>query len=147
MERVARLVFALLVATASAGCAAEEGALAEPGVTADELRSRPDRVIQAAYTAGQIGERADGYLGVRLAPASASDLRARVSDINIRRRALYTELATRHGVTVSTIARATACELFASRIVEGEWYRDPTETWRRYTADAPVVMPSDCAAR
>ncbi len=66
---------------------------------------------------GQVGEQADGYLGlVGSAPAS---LRAQVDAVNIKRRAYYTEIAARRGAKIEEVAATTACEILASRVGPG----------------------------
>ena len=91
---------------------------------------------------GQVGEQADGYMGlVGSAPAA---LRARVDQINIQRRARYTELASQRGATIEEVAAATACQIFASRVGPGQYYRLPDGVWRRRNGNEPVPRPSHC---
>jgi uncharacterized protein YdbL (DUF1318 family) len=107
-------------------------------------QSAPDPVIEAARADGQVGEQADGYLGVRDANASA-DLRARVQQNNIKRRAYYTETATQRGATVEAMGAALACEQIArGRIAPGHWYRTEAQEWRQRIGDGPVQKPSYC---
>lgn len=107
-------------------------------------QSTPDPVIESARAAGDVGEQADGYLGVRTADAS-SDLRARVQQNNIKRRAYYTETATQRGATVEAMAAALACEQIArGRIAPGHWYRTEGQEWRQRVGDSPVQKPSYC---
>src|SRR3546814_5312536 len=80
-----------------------------------------DPVVEQARAQGVVGEQADGYLG--FAKSAAGDLKSRVDAINIKRRAFYTDLAAKRGVTVQEVAAATACELFQTRVVPGEAYR------------------------
>ncbi len=77
--------------------------------------------------------------------AISADLRGRVDQNNIRRRALYTRRATERNATVNEMAAAVACEVFQSRIAVGEKYRDESGQWRQRTASSPVAMPSFCA--
>lgn len=103
-------------------------------------QSGPDPVVESARKAGQVGEQADGYLGiVQSAPA---DLKARVDQINIKRRAVYTDLAAKRGVTVNDVAAAAACKLFESRVANGERYRDENGAWQ--TRNGAVKLPSYC---
>ena len=97
----------------------------------------------ALRATGQAGEQANGYLGVvgNAPPA----LRAQVDAVNIRRRSYYTELAARRGVNIEEVAAATACEIFASRIAPGQYYRLADGVWRRREGNAPVPRPSYCA--
>lgn len=91
---------------------------------------------------GVVGEQADGYMGlVGSAPAA---VRARVDQINIERRARYTELASQRGATIEEVAAATACQIFASRVGPGQYYRLPDGVWRRRNGSEPVPRPSHC---
>lgn len=96
----------------------------------------------ALRATGKVGEQADGYLGL-VADADAS-LRAQVNAINIKRRAYYTDLAARRGAKIEEVAAATACEIFASRVLPGQYYRGLDGVWRRREGNAPVPRPSYC---
>jgi hypothetical protein len=99
-----------------------------------------DAVI-AARTAGVVGERYDGYLGA-VAPLEPS-LRAQVSAINIKRRALFSGLAARRGVAAQDVGIAAACALLG-RVAVGEAYLLPEGNWRRRAAGEPAPRPSYC---
>ena len=103
-----------------------------------------DPAIAQARAAELVGEQADGFLGFTPNAQSSADLRGRVDQINLRRRALYTQRAGERNVSVNEMAAAVACEIFASRIAEGERYRDETGAWRQRTATLPVAMPGFC---
>lgn len=103
-----------------------------------------DAVVAQARAAGVVGEQADGFLGVVSGQTASADVRARVDQINIRRRAAYTTRAGERGVTVNEMAAAVACEIFANRVAVGEHYRDEANVWRQRTAGAAVAMPSFC---
>jgi uncharacterized protein YdbL (DUF1318 family) len=91
---------------------------------------------------GQVGEQADGYLGlVASAPAA---VRAQMDSINIQRRAAYTQLAAQRGATIEEVAAATACQLFATRVGPGQHYRLTDGVWRRRNGNEPVPRPSHC---
>ena len=96
-----------------------------------------------ARRAGIVGERYDGYLG--LAAATPDALRRKVAGINIRRRALYTGLATRRGVTPQTAGIAAGCELL-SRVAVGESYMLADGKWRRRGAGEAAPKPPHCAS-
>lgn len=92
---------------------------------------------------GQVGEQADGYLGlVGSAPAS---LRAQVDAVNIKRRAYYTEIAARRGAKIEEVAATTACEILASRVEPGQYYRLADGVWRKREGSEPVTRPGYCA--
>ena len=90
---------------------------------------------------GQVGEQADGYLGlVGSAPAA---LRAQVDAVNIKRRAYYTDLAAKRGAKIEEVAATTACELFRTKVAPGQYYRLPDGVWRQRDS-APIPLPSYC---
>lgn len=104
-----------------------------------------DTVVAQARASGHVGEQADGFLGFPPNAQISADLRSRVDQINIRRRALYAARAAERDVTVNEMAAAVACEIFAGRIALGERYRNEAGQWRQRTAAQPVEMPSFCA--
>lgn len=101
-------------------------------------------VITQARAAGLVGEQADGYLGFPSNSGVNADLRARVDQINIQRRALYTRRAQERGVSANEMAAAVACEVFDGRIAIGERYRGEDGQWRRHSAAGDIVKPSFC---
>ena len=92
-----------------------------------------DPAYQAARSAGQIGEQPDGYLGV--VGAGSPELRALVNNINIQRKAKYTQTAAA-GATVEQMAFTSGCRLIAAT-APGEKYKTPGGTWATRTAAAP----------
>lgn len=110
-----------------------------------EATAQADPALDQARAAGLIGEQADGYLGFVPGAAISADLRGRVEQNNIRRRALYTRRATERNATVNEMAAAVACEVFQNRIEVGERYRDEQSQWRQRTATQPVAVPSFCS--
>ena len=99
-----------------------------------------DAVI-AARSAGVVGERYDGYLGA--AGVLPPRLRAQVSAINIKRRALYSGLAARRGVAAQDVGIAAACALLG-RIAVGETYLLAEGNWRRRAAGESAPRPDYC---
>lgn len=99
-----------------------------------------DPVYAAARAAGQVGERRDGYLGFVTAPGAA--LRAKIEDINIKRKALYAEKAQAKGSTVEEYAFVSGCKLIADT-QPGEKYEAPDGSWQTRTA-APPARDSRC---
>ena len=91
---------------------------------------------------GKVGEQFDGYLCV-VGSADAS-LRAQVDAVNIKRRAYFTELAAKRSAKIEEVAAAAACEIFASRIRPGEYYRLADGVWRQREGNAPIPRPSYC---
>jgi uncharacterized protein YdbL (DUF1318 family) len=77
---------------------------------------------EAARAGGQIGEQIDGYLGV--VGGGSATLRAMVDDINIKRRAAYSEKAAAANATLKDYAFTSGCLLIA-RTKPGEMYQGP----------------------
>ncbi len=98
-----------------------------------------DPAYAAARAAGQIGEQPDGYLGFASAPTPA--IRALVEDLNIKRKAKYTESAQSTGSTVQQFAFTSGCNLIAST-KPGEKYQAPDGRWLTRDDSAPVRNPS-----
>jgi uncharacterized protein YdbL (DUF1318 family) len=107
-------------------------------------QAQNDAALAQARANGLIGEQADGYLGFVPGASISADLRGRVEQNNIQRRALYTRRAAERNVSVNEMAAAVACEVFSRRIAVGERYRNEGGQWRQRTASAPVQMPSFC---
>ncbi len=107
--------------------------LAGPGQAQDAVIS--------ARASGIIGERYDGYLGVvgTLTPS----LRSQVAAINIKRRALFSDLAARRGVSAQDVGVAAACALLA-RVAVGEAYLLSESNWRRRVPGQAAPRPDYC---
>jgi len=101
-----------------------------------------DPAYQAARASGQVGEKMDGYLGI--VGASNSELQRVVSDINIKRRALYSQRAQAASppVTLEEYALTAGCIAIA-RTEPGEKYQAPDGSWQTRTS-APPVRDSRC---
>lgn len=111
------------------------------GVTATVALAQTG-LVSAAKSAGTVGEQADGYLGIK---GTVSDsARKEVDAINIKRRAAYTSLAAKRGVTVSDMAAITGCETLATRVSQGQIYRIGTGEWQAKGA-GPIALPDYCA--
>jgi hypothetical protein len=106
------------------------------------LAAQPVTAAQLRAT-GQVGEQSDGYLGI-VGGAATPELRSRVNAVNIRRRAAYIQLADRRGVQVVAVAATMACELLATSVLPGQYYRLPDGAWHRRAGNAPVQRPSHC---
>lgn len=91
---------------------------------------------------GHAGEQADGYLG--LIGSAPSPVRAQVDAVNIKRRAYYTEIAQKRGAKIEEVGAATACEIFASRVQPGQFYRLSDGVWRKREGGEEIKRPAYC---
>lgn len=108
------------------------------GSTAALAQREP--AYQAARSAGQVGEQPDGYLGV--VGAASAEVRAVVGNINIQRKAAYTQQSAATGATVEQFAFTSGCNLIA-KTVSGEKYKGPDGSWKTRTS-APPERDSRC---
>ena len=99
-----------------------------------------DPAYAAARAAGQVGEKMDGYLGYVTPPNPA--LKAVVDDINLKRRAVYSEKAQAQKATGEEYAFTSGCLLIA-QTQPGEKYQAPNGTWQTRTS-APPQRDSRC---
>lgn len=93
-----------------------------------------DPAYAAARAAGQVGEKMDGYLGI--VGGGTPQLRAMVDDINIKRRAVYSQKAQAQHATVEEYAFTSGCLLIA-QTSPGEKYQAPDGSWQTRTSAAP----------
>jgi len=109
------------------------GALALGGIATSALAQR-DPAYEAARKNGQVGEQMDGYLGI--AGEGTLELRRMVADLNIKRRAVYTERAqaATPPATLEEYAFTMGCVAIA-RTEPGEIYQAySTKSWKQRTA-------------
>jgi uncharacterized protein len=97
--------------------------------------------VVAARSQGLVGERYDGYLGV--VGTIPPGLRSQVGAINIKRRALFADLAARRGVSAQDVGVAAACALLA-RVAVGEAYALADEQWRHRGPGQAAPRPDYC---
>lgn len=100
------------------------------------------QTVAAAMDSGTVGEQSDGYLGINGSVPAA--IKAEVESINIKRRAAYTDLAGKRGVTVSDMAAATGCKTLSTRVKTGQAYRIGNGPWQVKGAGA-IALPDYCA--
>ena len=122
--RAMRLVLAMAALALPAALGAQGGSL----------------VVQAR-AAGQVGERYDGYLG--FVSTASRPLWSQVSAVNIKRRALYTDLASRRGVAAQEVGISAGCALLG-RVAVGEAYQLGDGVWRRRAAGQAAPRPDYC---
>jgi uncharacterized protein YdbL (DUF1318 family) len=97
--------------------------------------------VASARAAGLIGERYDGYIGI--AGPVSSAVRSQVAAINVRRRALYRNLASRRGASPQEVGVTAGCQLL-SRVGDGQAYLLSDGAWRRRAAGQPAPSPAYC---
>ncbi|WP_379546396.1 YdbL family protein [Qipengyuania sp. DSG2-2] len=97
-----------------------------------------DPAYAAARANGSIGEKMDGYLGV-VGNQDAS-IRKLVADLNIKRRANYTQRAQGQNATIEEYAFTQGCVLI-NRTVPGEKYQAPSGNWETRGSAAPQRDP------
>ena len=98
-------------------------------------------LVDSARAAATVGERYDGYIGYVVAPPPA--LRVQVDTINIRRRALYSNLAARRYVSPQEVGITAGCRLLA-RVQVGQAYLLADNVWRRRQPGQPAPVPDYC---
>jgi uncharacterized protein YdbL (DUF1318 family) len=126
MNSVTKTVLAI------AAAATAIGGLATPAF------AQRDPAYAAARSAGQVGERMDGYLGIVVAETPV--LRRIVNDINIKRRAVYSERAKATNATIEEYAFTAGCQAILAT-VSGEKYQAPDGSWQTRGANAPLRDP------
>lgn len=126
MNSVTKTVLAI------AAAATAIGGLATPAF------AQRDPAYAAARSAGHVGERMDGYLGIVVAETPA--LRRIVNDINIKRRAVYSERAKATNATIEEYAFTAGCQAILAT-VSGEKYQAPDGSWQTRGANAPLRDP------
>ena len=97
--------------------------------------------VEAARSAGIVGERYDGYVGV--AGAASAALRSQVATINLQRRSLYSRLAASKGASPQDVGVTAGCQLLA-RVGVGEVYLWADGNWRRRAAGQAPPVPDYC---
>jgi uncharacterized protein YdbL (DUF1318 family) len=85
--------------------------------------------LDDAKSAGQVGERPDGYLGLvnQDAPEAVKQL---VKSVNAKRRASYEGIAAKRGTSVEAVA-ALAGKKLIERAPPGEYIMDPDGNWKQ----------------
>lgn len=86
--------------------------------------------VDAAKTAGIVGEQANGFLGF-VKPSSDPALKAAVEDINSGRAALYREAAAKNGVSVEVAGASAYTQVVQGKLKPGEYYKPNGGGWVR----------------
>ena len=110
-------------------------ALAVLAMSAPAAAQARDPAYADARAKGEVGEKADGYLGFPAAPNPT--VKRMADDINIKRKNIYAEKAQANAATVEEYAFTAGC-LAILRTVAGEKYQAPDGTWRTRSAEPPL---------
>ena len=86
--------------------------------------------VDAAKTAGVVGEQADGYLGFVTGAADPA-LRSAVDEINAGRSKVYREAAARSGATPQAAGASAFVNAIQPRLRPGEFYKPSGGGWVR----------------
>jgi len=113
-------------------------ALGAFGLAASPALAQRDPAYAAAREAGKVGEKPDGYLGI--VGGADPALQRLVNDINIRRRAVYSEKALEKKATPEAYAFTSGCLAIAAT-KPGEKYMAPDGSWHTRSAAAPQRDP------
>ena len=84
--------------------------------------------VDAAKAAGKVGEQADGYLGI-VAGADGT-ITAAVDEINTGRRGVYTQTASKSGVSPDAAGQATGAQLIA-KVPAGQYFKPIGGAWTK----------------
>lgn len=106
--------------------AAVIGAAALTGPAAAQSKA----LVDAAKTAGVVGEQSDGYLGFVKSTGDVA-LKAAIEEINQGRAQLYREAAARNNVAPQAAGEAAFEQVVRSKIKPGEYYRETDGAWAR----------------
>ena len=98
-----------------------------------------DSEVEAALSAGTLGEQADGYMGFARPPSGG--LKAKVDAINIKRRQGYTEVAQSKNVPIEAFAASIGCHTLAG-LKQGRAY-NIGGAWAVKGA-GPITLPQQC---
>ena len=114
-------------------------AVALGGIATPAFAER-DPAYAAARAAGDVGEKMDGYLGI--VGNETPELRRIVNDINIKRRAVYSQRAQATNATIEEYALTAGCQAILAT-APGEKYQAPDGSWQTRT-NAPPLRDSRC---
>ena len=109
-------------------------ALAAIGGLASPAAAQRDPAYAEARSAGQVGEKMDGYLGI--VGNGSPELRRLVNDINIKRRALYSQRAQATNATLEEYALTAGCQAILAT-TPGEKYQAPDGSWQTRGSGRP----------
>lgn len=83
--------------------------------------------LHSARAAGQVGEKADGYVeAIKATP----DVNALVADVNAKRKAEYARISKENGQSVGVVAKLAA-EQIINGLPAGASYQDASGSWKK----------------
>lgn len=113
------------------------------GVSTSALAVDNNGPIDTAIKAGIVGEQANGYLGfVRTATAAQIELQRAVNEVNVRRRGVYTSVATQTNETIERTALLQAYRQI-SKAANGDYFKDSTGVWCAKSANSRISSAED----
>lgn len=83
--------------------------------------------LTTAKAQGWVGEKDNGYLGLVRNDAPA-DLKALINEVNGQRKAEFTQISTKNGITEAEAAKVFAREA-AARTLPGNYLQNPSGGW------------------
>lgn len=86
--------------------------------------------VDAAKTAGVVGEQADGFLGF-VKPSADTALKAAVQEINEGRAALYRQAAAKNGVAADAAGASAYTTIVQAKLKPGEFYKPANGSWTK----------------
>lgn len=93
-------------------------------------QSAAKATVDAAKTAGTVGEQSDGYLGLVKGSADAATSAA-VDEINAGRARVYAEAAAKNGVSPAAAGASAYSNVIFPKVKAGEYYKDDSGSWKR----------------
>jgi len=98
--------------------------------TIAHAQSSAKATVDAAKTRGEVGEQIDGYLGVVSGKSPSSSVKNAISEINIARKAVYTQVASDKGQPAAVFAQLTG-EKQIKKSAPGTYVKDATGVWKK----------------
>lgn len=100
------------------------------GHTAYAQTSSTKATVDAAKDRGEIGEQIDGYLGIVDDASPSAAVKNAMNEINIARKAVYTQASTGSGQPAAVFAQLTG-EKQIKKAAIGHYVRDSSRVWKR----------------
>lgn len=86
--------------------------------------------VDSAKARGEVGEQIEGYLGVVDGASPSSAVRNAMAEINIARKAVYTQAASKSGQPATVFAQLTG-EKQIKKAASGQFVKDSSGVWKR----------------